>query len=111
MLQIIIDGTTPGDGSVEEGGMCQKIDPDLKCLSSGDCRKCSFVAATNRYEGCGGITSEEPICDADSQTDNIQYATSDYDNASLSPACAKCTKTGNINTRHAFQIWFSYFIS
>ena len=102
-LAIFIDGTAIGDGSPEANGMCQKQDATRNCLSTGECRACQFVVTSmdgtvvNRYEGCGGITSTEPICDADSSAANIQFGTSEY-TAALTPICSKCTKTGNVTT-------------
>ena len=85
------DGSTTGDGSTEADGMCQKEDSTRKCISTGECRACKFV--TDKYEGCD-ITSSLPICDANAAVANVQFATSDYDSASLTPACVACKKSG-----------------
>ena len=88
--------------------MCQQEDPDRRCLSTGECRRCKFVAGTGLYEGCE-ITSASPICDADSDSAKVEYATSDYLTGSEStyapeagdahlknPNCVQCKKAGKI---------------
>ena len=94
------DGTTKGDGTPETGGMCQQQDATRKCLSTGECRLCKFVTedldgtTVNRYEGCGGITSAAPICDADADTTIIEFDNSDYDDSNKIPTCRVCKKKG-----------------
>ena len=46
----------------------------------------------NKYEGCEGITSAAPICDADISSTIINYDPNGYD-AALNPNCVKCTKS------------------
>ena len=102
------DGTDEVDGTGNKLGMCQQEDPDRRCLSTGECRRCKFVSGTglNRYEGCE-ITSGIPICDANKDTTAVEYDTSDYltgsestyapeaGNAHLkNPNCVKCKKAG-----------------
>ena len=108
------DGTDEVDGSGNKVGMCQQEDSDRRCLSTGECRRCKFVAGTglNRYEGCV-ITSDAPICDANASTDEVEFATDNYlagttpnpghypDGTgymehSLTPNCVKCKKKGMI---------------
>ena len=91
-----------GDGTPDlVDGMCEKEDPTRKCLSTGECRLCKFVTmdldniAVDRYEGCGGATSTEPICDADSGTTTfIEFQTADYIPTDDIPKCVKCKKRG-----------------
>ena len=105
------DETDAGGNAVV--GMCQKEDDKRKCLSTGECRICKFVAESldgatpNEYEGCD-ITSDTPICDADSSDDKVQYdpptvydqnARSTYapeagDANELTPACVECRQKG-----------------
>ena len=82
---------TTGDGTTEPSGMCQKQDPTRKCMSSGECRACKFI--TDKYEGCD-ITSNTPICDANTAVANVQFATSDYVSKLLTPACVACKQAG-----------------
>ena len=70
-----------GDGYYDANGMCEKPDgTNRRCLSTGQCRRCQFVTTNsenttvNRYEGCEGETSEEPICDAVANTTIIEFA-------------------------------------
>ena len=80
--------------------MCQKHDTNRRCLSTGECRRCKYVSTdsdgttVNRYEGCEGITSATPICDANGDTAIIDFATADYVSPTQNPSCAKCTKAG-----------------
>ena len=86
--------------------MCEKMDATRKCLSSGECRVCKFVAvnslgaAVNKYEGCD-ITSSTPICDANTAVANVQFATNAYDGGSLTPACVQCKKMGEYHNQSA----------
>ena len=90
--------------------MCQKEDSDRRCLSTGECRRCKYVAGTGLYEGCE-ITSGTPICDVDKTTDIVEYAVADYLTGTmpnpgfyadttgyldhpLVPDCAKCKMKG-----------------
>ena len=93
---------TLGDGYYDANGMCEKPDDtNRRCLSTGQCRRCQFVTTNsenttvNRYEGCEGETSEEPICDAVANTTIIDFANSDYVSRYQAPACVKCKKRGN----------------
>ena len=95
--------------------MCQQEDPNRRCLSTGECRRCKFVAGTgfNTYEGCV-ITSSTPICDADSDTTAVEYATSDYLTGTIStyapeagnahlktPNCVECKMAGKFQPMHS----------
>ena len=94
----MILGDNLGDGSSDPDGMCEKVDPTRKCLSSGECRICKFVptnsigVTVNKYEGCD-ITSYSPICDANTAVSGVQYSRFDYD-AVLTQGCVPCTSTG-----------------
>ena len=87
----ISDGGT-GDGLTEGDGMCEQEDSARKCLSTGECRICKFVADTSKYEGCD-ITSNTPICDANSLTMDI-FEFSVADDPTLTPGCVACKKSG-----------------
>ena len=102
------DGTDEVDDTGDKVGMCQQEDSHRRCLSTGECRRCKFVAGTglNRYEGCE-ITSGAPICDANNDTTAVEYDTSAYltgttstyapeaGNAHLkNPDCVKCKQAG-----------------
>ena len=95
-----------GDGYDETGGMCQKHDSNRRCLSTGECRRCKYVTedsagtTVNRYEGCEGITSTSPICDANGDTTTIDFATANYDSATQNPSCVKCKKIGKQILQH-----------
>ena len=91
-----------GDGYHDANGMCEKTaGTNRRCLSTGQCRRCQYVTmnsdgdSVNRYEGCEGITSAAPICDAGTTTTLIDFADADYASRSLSPTCVKCKKRGN----------------
>ena len=80
--------------------MCEKEDATRKCLSTGECRLCKFVTvdldglSVNRYEGCSGMASTEPICDAYEDTTIIDFDTNDYTAQDKIPTCVKCKKRG-----------------
>ena len=92
--------------------MCEKEDATRKCISTGECRLCKFVTtdldniAVNRYEGCGGETSAEPICDADADTTFIEFATSDYTPQDKIPKCVKCKKRGKLAIYNMFVLFW-----
>ena len=84
--------------------MCEKIDSTQKCLSTGECRVCQFVASNslgsvNKYEGCD-ITSTSPVCDANTAESaaGIQYDTNDY-NVTHTPGCVPCKKEGKTESQ------------
>ena len=70
--------------------MCQKHNSALNCLSTGECKICKFVDATDKYEGCD-ISSATPICDGDSATASVDLV---YSNASKTPGCKACKTLG-----------------
>ena len=85
------DGITPGDGSDETDGMCQKEDPNRRCLSSGECRRCKLIGIA--YEGCDSATTR-PICDANANTVEIEM---DYSNPDWIPECVGCKNADGRN--------------
>ena len=91
--------------------MCQQEDSTRRCLSTGECRACKFVAtsktwtlsgvvwtpadgpAVSKYEGCD-INTTTPICNADMYSSDVKFAMDDYEPDNLIPKCVPCKKVG-----------------
>ena len=85
ILYAFSDGTTQGDGT--SLGKCPSAYSNYKCLSDGACNVCGLINGI--VEGCGGIFSTTPVCDADKDT------TISENSATRKVAqCVKCTKSG-----------------
>ena len=75
-----------GDGTVI--GFCPTNPPDLRCLSSAECRICKLIAPN--YEGCD-FRSITPVCDGDK--DDTTEITTTYA-SDKTPKCVGCKKSG-----------------
>ena len=75
-----------GDGTTM--GKCPSSHTGYKCLSTGHCNVCGLI--NNLAEGCD-ILSSTPVCDADSNTSDIE------DSAVGKVAqCVGCKKDGEL---------------